>query len=109
MIKLFSYGKLCEKDVQLKEFGQEFYVEPYLDYIVGWDIIEVKMYGEYYKVAIPNTESKFWWCPSSAVMGAIVHIPEEMIPLVDEYEGLEYKKVNVKTLSNLDCIMYVKR
>ena len=103
MIKLFSYGTLCEKDIQLKEFGQEFYVEPHLDYITGWDIIKVKMYGEYHKVAIPNGNS------TSTIMGAIIHIPEEMIPMVDEYEGLEYKKVNIKTLSDLDCIMYVKR
>ena len=103
MIKLFSYGTLCEKDIQLKEFGQEFYVEPHLDYITGWDIIKVKMYGEYHKVAIPNESS------NSTIMGAIIHIPEEMMPLVDEYEGLEYKRVNIKTLSNLDCIMYVKR
>ena len=47
MIKIFSYGTLCEKDVQIREFGQEFYVEPHLDYIIGWDIIKVKMYGEY--------------------------------------------------------------
>ena len=103
MIKIFSYGTLCEKDVQLREFGQEFYVEPHLDYITGWDIIKVKMYGEYHKVAIPNGSS------SSTIMGAIIHIPEEMVPMVDEYEGLEYKKVNIKTLSDLDCIMYVKR
>lgn len=102
MIKLFSYGKLFEKDIQLKEFGREFYVEPHLDYIIGWDIIKVKMYGEYYKVAIPSSNT-------STIMGAIVHIPEELMSLVDEYEGLEYKKVSIKTLSNLDCIMYVKR
>ncbi len=102
MIKLFSYGTLCEKDVQLREFGQEFYVEANLDCIVGWDLIKVKMDGEYYKVAIPNDES-------SPILGAIVHIPEEMIPMVDEYEGLEYKKINIKTLSGVDCIMYVKR
>ncbi len=102
MIKLFSYGTLCEKDVQLREFGQEFYVESNLDCIVGWDLIKVKMDGEYYKVAIPNDES-------SPILGAIVHIPEEMISMVDEYEGLEYKKINIKTLGGVDCIMYVKR
>jgi hypothetical protein len=32
-----------------------------------------------------------------------------LIPMVDEYEGLEYKRVNIKTLSGVDCIMYVKR
>ena len=103
MIKIFSYGTLCEKDVQMQKFGQEFYVELNLDTISGWDIIKVKMYGEYHKVAIPNVSS------SSTIMGAIIHIPEELIHIVDEYEGIEYKRVNIKTLSDLDCIMYVKR
>lgn len=102
MIKLFSYGTLCEKDVQLREFGQEFYVEPNLDSIIGWDLIKVKMDGEYYKVAIPDANA-------SPILGAIVHIPEETMSMVDEYEGLEYKKINIKTLSGVDCIMYVKR
>jgi gamma-glutamylcyclotransferase (GGCT)/AIG2-like uncharacterized protein YtfP len=104
MVKLFSYGSLYDKDIQLKEFNREFYVEPHLDYVSGWDIIKVKMYGEYYKVAIPNSDSD-----SSPISGAIVHIPEDLISLVDEYEGLEYKKVSIKTLSGIDCIMYVKR
>jgi gamma-glutamylcyclotransferase (GGCT)/AIG2-like uncharacterized protein YtfP len=102
MIKLFSYGTLCEKDVQLREFGQEFYVEPNLDSIIGWDLIKVKMDGEYYKVAIPDVNS-------SPILGAIVHIPEEAMPMVDEYEGLEYKRISIKTLGGVDCIMYVKR
>lgn len=101
-IKLFSYGTLCEKDVQLREFGQEFHVEPELDYIVGWDLIKVKIDGIYYKVAIPDENS-------SPISGAIVHIPVNKMNEVDEYEGLEYKKVNIKTLSGEDCIMYVKR
>ena len=42
MIKLFSYGTLCQKDVQLREFGQEFYVEPDLDYISDFEIIKIK-------------------------------------------------------------------
>jgi gamma-glutamylcyclotransferase (GGCT)/AIG2-like uncharacterized protein YtfP len=104
MIKIFSYGTLCEKDVQMQKFGQEFYVEPNLDSITGWDIIKVKMYGEYHKVAIPVPIDV-----SSQILGAIVYIPEELIPMVDEYEGLEYKRINIKTLSGVDCIMYVKR
>ena len=102
MIKLFYYGTLCETDVQLREFGQEFFVEPELDHVIGWGIIKVKIDGQYYKVAIPDKDS-------SPIMGAIVHIPEAFMSLIDDYEGLEYKKVNIKTLSGVDCIMYVKR
>ena len=102
MIKLFSYGTLCEKDVQIREFGQEFYVEPDLDYVCGWDIIKCYIDDAYYNVAIPGESV-------SIFSGAIVHIPEELMPMVDEYEGEEYVRENIKTLSGLDCIMYVKR
>jgi gamma-glutamylcyclotransferase (GGCT)/AIG2-like uncharacterized protein YtfP len=102
MIKLFSYGTLCEKNVQLREFGQEFYVEPDLDYVCGWDIIECFIDDGVYKVAIPGEQV-------SVFSGAIVHIPNELMQLVDEYEGPEYVRENIKTLSGVECIMYVKR
>ena len=102
MIKLFSYGTLCEKDVQLREFRQEFYVEPDLDYVCGWDIIECFIDDGVYKVAIPGEQV-------SVFSGAIVHIPNELMSLVDEYEGPEYVRENIKTLSGVECIMYVKR
>ena len=102
MIKLFSYGTLCQKDVQLREFGQEFYVEPDIDYISDFEIIKIKIDGDYYNVAVPEIGA-------GPVMGAIVHIPKELMPLVDEYEGLEYKRIKIKTLTGTECIMYVKR
>ena len=76
--------------------------EPDIDYISDFDIIKVKMDGVYYNVAIPLPGA-------GAVMGAIVHIPEELMPLVDEYEGLEYKRIEIKTLTGNECIMYIKR
>lgn len=102
MIKLFSYGTLFDKDIQMREFGQHLYVEEDIDYVGGWDIINVKMYDEYFKVAIPGEST-------SVIMGAIVHLPESLIPIVDDYEGKEYKRIQVKTLTGSDCIMYVKR
>jgi len=102
MIKLFSYGTLWMCDVQLNEFEQKFYVEPDLEYISGWDIIECYINDDYYKVAIPGEKH-------SIFSGVIVHVPEELLPLIDEYEGKEYVRENVKTLLGTECIMYVKR
>ncbi len=101
-IKLFSYGTLCIKDVQLREFGQEFYVEPKTDFISGFEIVKQKIDGDFYNVAIPNPDA-------SPLEGFIVHIPEDVMPLVDEYETDEYKRSTIKTLGGVDCIMYVKK
>ncbi len=101
-IKLFSYGTLCMKDVQLREFGQEFYVEPKTDFISGFEIVKQKIDGDFYNVAIPNPDA-------SSLEGYIVHIPQDLMSLVDEYEGSEYKRSNIKTLGGVDCIMYVKK
>ena len=102
MLKLFSYGSLYNKDVQLKEFGQEFIVEDYLDYVNGWDIINIKIDGHFYKMAVEGNEN-------IVLTGAIINVPKDIIKNVDEYEGLEYMRVEVKTLCDVNCIMYVKR
>jgi gamma-glutamylcyclotransferase (GGCT)/AIG2-like uncharacterized protein YtfP len=60
------------------------------------------MYGEYYKVAVVGDKS-------TTVIGVIVHVPDSLIEKVDEYEGKEYKRISVKTLTGNDCQMYVKR
>jgi gamma-glutamylcyclotransferase (GGCT)/AIG2-like uncharacterized protein YtfP len=101
MIKIFAYGTLYDKDIQLSEFGTHFYVEDDMDYIRGYDIIDVKMCGEYYKVAIESG--------ATLVAGSIIHIPDSYLELIDQYEGKEYERISVKTLSGVDCQMYVKR
>ena len=102
MIKLFSYGTLYQSGIQISEFGQTFYVEPDLDYISGWDLVKVKMNDGKYYVAIEAEET-------SIIMGAIVHIPEEIIEKVDEYETKAYKRIKIKTLCGNECQMYVRR
>lgn len=102
MIKIFSYGTLYDKEVQMREFGQEFFIEPDLDYVSGWDLIKVKMDGDKYFVAIES-------CKNCIIMGAIVHIPEELMDKVDEYETKAYKRINITTLCGNECQMYVKR
>ena len=101
MMKLFSYGTLIDKEVQLREFRQEFSVEPTLDGVKGFLIDKIEIEGEFYYCAIER--------PESIILGQIVYIPEDLMDLVDEYEGEDYKKVNITTLSDVECLMYVKR
>ncbi len=102
MTKIFSYGTLCDPIIQKSVFDRTFDVDQDMDYISGWDIIRVKMYGDYYNVLIPGDSS-------SIIMGAIVNIPDELLELVDEYEGEEYKRISIKTMTGNDCQVYVKR
>lgn len=101
MVRLFSYGTLIEKEVQLREFGQEFTVESNLDGVKDFTIDKIEIEGEYYYCAVDS--------PESIILGQIVHIPEELMTLVDDYEGEDYKRVSIKTLSDVECLMYVKR
>jgi len=101
MIKLFSYGTLIDKEVQLREFGQELFVEHGLVGVRGFEIDRIEIEGEFYYCAIERLES--------IILGQIVHIPEDLMSLVDEYEGEDYKRVSIKTLSDVECLMYVKR
>ncbi len=100
MVKIFSYGTLWQTNVQMNTFGVTFSVDNDLDYISGWDIIRIKMYGEIHSVAVEG---------ESIIMGAIVNIPDNLLDKVDEYEGKEYKRISIKTLTGTDCQMYVKR
>lgn len=102
MIKIFSYGTLWDPIIQKSVFGRTFDIDQDMDYISGWDIINVKMYDDYYNVLIPGDSS-------SVIMGAIVNIPEELLDVVDEYEGKEYKRISIKTMTGNDCQVYVKR
>lgn len=101
-VKLFSYGTLYQSGVQIVEFGQRFKVDHDLDYVDEWDIIKVKMNGHKYNVAVEAGKN-------SVLMGAIVHIPEELMDKVDEYEGAAYKRIGIITKCGNDCQMYVKR
>ena len=100
MSKVFSYGTLWRSDVQIKEFGITFSVDNNLDYISGWDILKIKMYDEIFSIAIEG---------ESIISGAIIEVPDHFMKNIDRYEGREYKRIKVTTLTGNNCYMYVKR
>ena len=54
MVKLFSYGTLIDKEVQLREFGQEFLVEPHLVAVKDFSIEKIEIEGDFYYCAVEN-------------------------------------------------------
>ena len=101
-MKIFSYGTLWQKEVQIAVFGRTFSVEPDMDFISGWTLTLVKMNGTYYNVAVESDKI-------SMITGAIVKIPERYTKKMDEYEGDDYKRVWVTTMTGNNCQMYVKK
>lgn len=61
--------------------------------------IEGKLYkvNEFYPGYVPG-EGKVW--------GDVYLFDTELLPQMDEYEGSEYKRVRVKTSSDIECIVY---
>lgn len=101
MVKIFSYGTLVEPSVQLREFGQYFITHARLDHISGYKLIKVKIDGEEYKAAVPER--------SNVVIGHVIEVEDHILPKIDEYEGKEYSRIEIKTSEGHDCYMYVKK
>jgi len=99
-MKIFSYGTLKDKDIQIKEFKKVFVIEEQIEVVEGYRIEDIEIEKEGYKVAVKEE--------GSSIEGQIVNVPEEEIKEVDKWEGNSYKRIKVKTRSGKDCMMYVK-
>lgn len=86
----------------MREFGQEFYVEDDVDYITGYDIEEIQIGKNTYKILVESPGNK------NIILGAIIYVPKSLISKVDEYEGDDYKRVEVRTLYGNNCQLYIK-
>lgn len=98
---IFSYGSLYDPEVQKKEFGTTFKVQEDLDYIQGYSISDIVIDGKKYTIIEPAPDS-------SILSGAIIEIPDEYINQIDSFEGTCYNRIAIKTMTGLDCQVYVK-
>lgn len=106
MIKIFSYDRLHEKNVQEDTFGMEFLTETDAELAEGWDLILVKLGEESRQMAVkPPYNSKY----NMFIMGNIVHIPEDYLEIIDDYFGNKYKRVKIKTSAETECEIYVEK
>lgn len=100
MIKVFSYGTLCDKNVQLREFSQEFSVQSDCEIVIGYKVVKTFIQDGYYNMAVPSD--------SSLILGEVINIPEHLIEQVDSYETEFYQRKEVKTQNGVQCVMYIK-
>lgn len=99
-MKIFSYGTLRNENIQLKEFNNLFKTEKNIETVENYKIEKIVLDNETYKIAIPTK--------GYSIKGQIVDIPNKLIDLIDKWEGESYKRIQVKTQSGIECMMYIK-
>jgi gamma-glutamylcyclotransferase (GGCT)/AIG2-like uncharacterized protein YtfP len=96
MIKLFAYGTLLDKKVQMIIIGRTIDGTP--DSINGFTRIQRKFQCGVY----PDIEAK----AGESVQGQVFELTEEELARCDEYEGIEYKQIQLITASGVSVIVY---
>ena len=99
MHKLFTYGTLQDKSVQLALFNKT--LKGNIDSIVGFEKQEITLGGITYPILIKNKQS------TTNILGTCYTLSEEDLHICDEYEGEEYKRILVVLNSGEKSWVYV--
>ena len=103
MAKLFAYGTLKDTDIQQNIFGRVLKGEP--DELLGYCISEIQIEEEFGLTNYPIlAESED---PTDVVSGMLFDITEEDINQADTYEGLHYKRIEVRLASGEIAWAYI--
>jgi len=98
----FIYDDLYETHKQLSVFGRTIMVDGTEDYINNWNLIKLKMRGVERAILVHGGENDL-------VMGALINMPKNLIPILDNYYGKEYQKMTIRTLAGQIVNVYTKR
>lgn len=96
MENLFTYGTLKDKEIQERIFGRILKGTP--DQLIGYCIKEIQIEEEFGIIEYPiivetkNTED--------SISGLCYQISERELELADTYEGMHYKRIEVRLESN---------
>lgn len=96
MEKLFAYGTLKDIDIQQNIFGR--ILRGTADTLIGYTINEIRIEEEFGIVTYPiitATEN-----PNDIITGILYEISELDLQQADIYEGMHYKRIQVKLESN---------
>ncbi|WPR70260.1 gamma-glutamylcyclotransferase family protein [Flavobacterium sp. NG2] len=103
MAKLFAYGTLKDIDTQQTIFGRILKGEH--DVLKGFTVSEIKIEEEFGIAKYPILEESE--NPTDVVSGMLFEITEEDIHLADTYEGLHYRRIEVKLESGEVAWAYI--
>jgi len=102
MVKIFSCGNLCKKEVHRQVFDTTFIVFDDEEWVKGWITKDILIDGTYYKMAVEESDD-------ALLIGTIINVPDIYMEAIDQYEGENYMRINITTISDKKCQMYVKR
>ncbi len=96
--KLFAYGTLADSEVQMRVWGR--LTPGQSDSLSGYRKSEIETVDGKYPLIIPNAEN--------SVSGLIIEVSDEELAKIDEYEGKEYKRIEIITENNVRAWVYAK-
>lgn len=98
MLKLFIYGTLGLPEVQKKVIGREAPAQP--EILRNFGKSKIRINGATYPIAV--------YQPGEQLEGACIEVTERELKLVDEYETVAYKRVEVELLSGVKAWVYTR-
>lgn len=104
MENLFAYGTLKDKRIQETVFGKVLTGTP--DSVTGFTTKEIKIEEEFGVTPYPIiVETKN---PEDVVTGTLYQLTETQLQQADTYEGIHYKRIEVKLESNVIAWTYLR-
>ena len=104
-VRLFSYGTLRQREVQLATFGRELAGEP--DALEGWVLGTVLIRDESV-VATSGLAEHLILTPGDGVIeGVAFELTPEELALADAYESADYRRIEVTLSSGSPAFVYV--
>ncbi len=102
MENLFAYGTLKDKEIQETIFGRVLTGTP--DKLVGYAIKEIQIEEEFGVIGYPIiTETQN---PADTITGILYQLSPRELLLADTYEGIHYRRIQVKLQSKETVWVY---
>lgn len=107
-IRLFSYGTLQQREVQLANYGRELVGDP--DILAGYRLAEVEI-DDPQVVSVSgkavHTIARSTGDPADRIGGTVFHLTQEELDASDAYETDAYTRMEVTLESGCRAFVYV--
>lgn len=97
--KIFAYGTLSDSKVQMRIWGR--LTSGKADILNGYEKSEIDTSDGKFPLIIPSK--------TKSVPGIIIEVSDEELQKIDEYEGEEYKRIEVETQGGITAWVYVEK
>ena len=102
------YGTLAEPDVQRQVIGRQIAGQP--DALRGWTLGTLGPFSDGASYPILRSLARTSDAANAApVEGHVLTVRTTDLPALDEYEGVEYRRIQVRLESGVEAWVYVER